>query len=106
MEKLCEWFAVNGNFGSENDKLSLGQSDSGISPKALLHRTTHVTLTDGTIDCFDGHCDGQNGLHTHFARQRNEIRNGVARCEEALKHNPQNCIKTLQNIPRRRRSGF
>ena len=21
----------------------------------------------GTFDLFDGHCDGQNGLHTHFA---------------------------------------
>ena len=23
----------------------------------------------GTFDLFDGHCDGQNGLRTHFARQ-------------------------------------
>ena len=26
---------------------------------------------DGTFDLFDRHCDGQNGLHTHFVRQRN-----------------------------------
>ena len=24
-----------------------------------------------TFDLFDGHCVGQNGLHTNFARQRN-----------------------------------
>ena len=33
---------------------------------------------------FDGHCDGQNGLHTHFARQRN-VCEGVASCERTLK---------------------
>ena len=27
-------------------------------------------LTGSAFDLFDGNCDGQNGLHTHFARQR------------------------------------
>ena len=30
-----------------------------------------VTLMGGTFDLFDRHCDGQNGLHTHFVRQHN-----------------------------------
>ena len=25
-------------------------------------------MTGGIFDLFDGHCDGQNGLHIHFAR--------------------------------------
>ena len=32
--------------------------------------TVTVTFTVGTFDVFDGNCDGQNGLHTHFACQR------------------------------------
>ena len=31
------------------------------------HTEPHnVTLTGGTFDLFDGHCDRQNGLHTHL----------------------------------------
>ena len=37
----------------------------------------------GTFDLFDGHCDGQNGLHTHCARQRN-VCDGDAWCEQAF----------------------
>ena len=33
---------------------------------------------------FDRYCDGQNGLHTHFARQRN-VCDGVAWYERALR---------------------
>ena len=33
--------------------------------------TVTVTLTSGTLDLFDGHCDGENSLHSHFGRQRN-----------------------------------
>ena len=29
-----------------------------------------IILTGGTFDLFDGHCDGQNGLHGHFAYKR------------------------------------
>ena len=46
-----------------------------------------VTLTDDTFDLFDRHYDGQNGLHTHFAYQRERIRNGVVRCEQTFRHN-------------------
>ena len=49
---------------------------SGKVPKACSHRMTGVTLTDGTFDLLDEHCDGQDGLHTHFACQRNGIRRG------------------------------
>ena len=35
----------------------------------------------GTFDLFDSQCDGQNGLHTHFARQHN----GVAGCERTIR---------------------
>ena len=32
-----------------------------------VHTERHnVALTGGTFDLFDGHCDGQNGLHAHF----------------------------------------
>ena len=41
--------------------------------------TITVMLTGGTFDLFDVDCDGQNGLHTHFARQRN-VCDGVAWC--------------------------
>ena len=50
---------------------------------------THITLMGGTFNLFDEHCDGQNGLHTHFARQLNRICNGVARCEQAFIHTAQ-----------------
>ena len=46
-----------------------------------------VILMGNTFDLFDGHCDGQSGLHTHFARQRNVCygdSDGVAGCERAL----------------------
>ena len=49
--------------------------------------TITVTLTIGTFDLFDRHCDGQNGLHTHFAHQCNVCYgdcDGVAYCERAL----------------------
>ena len=29
--------------------------------------TVTVTLIHNTFDPFKGHCEGQNGLHTHFA---------------------------------------
>ena len=34
--------------------------------KVCSHRTTPSPLMGGTFDLFDGHCDRQNGLHTHF----------------------------------------
>ena len=34
--------------------------------KARSHQTTPSLLTGGTFDLFDGHCDGQNGLHNHL----------------------------------------
>ena len=35
--------------------------------KRPVHTECHyVTLTGGTVDLFDGNCDGQNGLHTHL----------------------------------------
>ena len=43
-----------------------------------------MTLAGGAFYLFDGHCAGQNGLHTHFVHQCNEIRDGVARCEQAF----------------------
>ena len=43
----------------------------------------NVTLSSGTFYLFDGHCDGQNGLHTHSAHQRN-VCDGVAWCERAF----------------------
>ena len=46
--------------------------------------TVTVTLAGGTFDLFDGQCDWQNGLHTHFARQH-KICDGVASCEWALR---------------------
>ena len=33
--------------------------------------TVTVTLTGGTFDLFERHCDGQNRLHTHFAHHSN-----------------------------------
>ena len=45
----------------------------------------------GIFDLFDGHCDRQNGLHIHFARQPNFCYgdgDGVAWCERALTDNP------------------
>ena len=33
--------------------------------------TIIVALTGCTFDFLDGHCDGHNGLHTHFACQCN-----------------------------------
>ena len=49
--------------------------------------TVAATLTGGTFDLFDGHCDGQKGLHTHSARERN-VCDGVAWCEQTLKIHP------------------
>ena len=37
-----------------------------------------------TFDHIDRHCDGKNGLHTHFAFQRNGILNGISRCEQTI----------------------
>ena len=46
-----------------------------------------VTLTGGIFDLFDGHCNGQNGLHSNFAIQRNICYgDGVAWCERALRN--------------------
>ena len=36
---------------------------------AQLHH--HYHNIGGTFDLFDGHCDRQNGLHTHFSHQHN-----------------------------------
>ena len=47
-----------------------------------------VTLTGGIFDLFNGHCNGQNGLHTNFARQCNICYadgDGVTWCERALR---------------------
>ena len=47
--------------------------------------TVTVTLTGGTFDLFDGHCDRQNGLHTHFACQCNICYgDGIAWCARAF----------------------
>ena len=54
-----------------------------MSLKVCSHRTPLSLLTGGTFDLFDRHCDGQNGLHTHFAHQRN-ICDGVVCCEQAF----------------------
>ena len=50
--------------------------------------TFTITLTGGTFDIFDRRCDGQNGLHTHFAHQHNVCfgdGDGVAWSERALR---------------------
>ena len=53
--------------------------------------TVTVTLTEGSFEVFDGHCDEQNELHTHFACQRNVCNgDGVARCEQTLNFPPSN----------------
>ena len=47
-----------------------------------------ITWMDSTFDLFDGYSDEQNGLLTHFARQRNICYgdgDGVAWCERALR---------------------
>ena len=52
--------------------------------KVCSHRTTLSPLTGDTYDLFDGHCDRQNGLHTHFACQPNvcyDDGEGVVWCE-------------------------
>ena len=46
--------------------------------------TITVALTGGTFDLYDGNCDGQNGLHTHFSHQRYGHGDGVAWREQAL----------------------
>ena len=49
--------------------------------------TTTVTLIGGTFDLFDGHCDGQNGLHTHFPYKRYVCysdSDGIVQCEQTL----------------------
>ena len=43
-----------------------------------------VTLISGTFNLSDGHSDGENGMHTHFSRQRNRKHNGIIRCEQTL----------------------
>ena len=43
-------------------------------------RYRHRNIDRRHLDLFDGHCDGQNGLHTNVSRQRN-ICNRVAWCE-------------------------
>ena len=44
-----------------------------MSLKAHSDDSITITCIDGTFELFDGHCDGQNGLHTHFAHQHNII---------------------------------
>ena len=43
-----------------------------------------VTLTGGTFDLFDGHCDGQNGLHTHFTHHYGDG-DGIDWCEQSFR---------------------
>ena len=44
-----------------------------------------ATLTITLIfDLFDGYCDGQKGLYSHFTYQSNGIHNGVVPCEQTL----------------------
>ena len=54
---------------------TLSFTDTGYSFIGLFTPNDSVTITarliDGTFDLSDGHCDGQNGLHTHFACQHN-----------------------------------
>ena len=38
------------------------------NPAAGSDTAVIVTMTGGNFDLFDRHCDGQDGLHTHFAR--------------------------------------
>ena len=42
-----------------------------VHTERLRHH--HRNIYGRTFDLFDGHCDGQNWLHTHFARQRNVV---------------------------------
>ena len=35
--------------------------------------TVTLTFMGGAFDLFDGHCDGQNRLHTHLSRQHNVV---------------------------------
>ena len=37
-----------------------------VAPTVYSHRTTPSPLTGSRFDLIDGHCDGQNGLHTHL----------------------------------------
>ena len=57
-----------------------------------------VTLMGGTFDLFDGHCDWQNGLQTHFACKCN-IAYGVVQCEQTSKsQSKENCQRPLNFI--------
>ena len=43
------------------DPSAVGRTEQVLRP---VHTECHnVTLTAGTLDLFDGHCHGQNGLH-------------------------------------------
>ena len=53
----------------------------------------------GTSDHFDGNCDGQNGLHTHFARQRSVWRDGVAWCEQGFKLTSKLVLEDTSLVP-------
>ena len=48
----------------------------------------YSNVTGGTFYPFDRHCDEQNGLYTHFVRQRNVCYYGdgdwVIRCEQTF----------------------
>ena len=47
-----------------------------IHTQQLRHR--YHNIDSGTFDIFDAHCDGWNGLYTHFAHQRYGDGDGVA----------------------------
>ena len=55
-----------------------------VHTKRNHHVNVNVMLTGGTFDVFDGNCDGENGLHNHFARQSSVCCDGVAPCEQGL----------------------
>ena len=57
----------------------IGRCNGSFTPNDSV--TVIITLMGGTFDLFDDHFDGQKGLHTHFARQRNV----VAWCEQILR---------------------
>ena len=65
----------------ENEDI-LGERQGRASLAPPLYRSATA------FDLFNRHCDGQNGLHTHFVRQRNVCYgdgNGIARCEQTLR---------------------
>ena len=64
----------------ENSDKSNGFKSQIVDLKTVHTVTVTITLMGCTFDLSDGHYDGQNWLHTHFARQCN-VCDGVACCE-------------------------